>query len=504
MNNYRDDAPQILCDFLSYHETIKAHSQKTVDEYFLDLRNFFRYMKQSRDRSLRDTPWDEISILDVDIDFIRAITLTDIYGYLTYLSRDRAQQQNSVRTEYGLSAATRARKIATLRSFFNYLTNKAHLLEDNPVKELDSPKLRKNLPKYLTLDESLELLASVDGPHKERDYCILTIFLNCGLRISELVGLNKTDIHGDQLRVLGKGNKERMLFLNDACQRAAGGTLNYIRFTSLPNASAGRLYMNYASPSRPGAPATTTANYTAGGGLFIGQLSFVPKAGYQGQVNIPYTGYNTQGGSFSGNVTIDLYTSYCATPFYDVDSGAIKVDGTDIRNITRGSLRTSYGMVLQETWLRAGTIRDNIRMGKPEASEEEVILAAKEAHAHSFIKRLPNGYDTVITEDGGSLSQGQKQLLCIARVMLCLPPMLILDEATSSIDTRTEIKIQNAFARMMEGRTSFIVAHRLSTIREADIILVMKDGNIIEQGNHETLLAQKGFYATLYNSQFAG
>ena len=217
MNNYRDDAPQILCDFLSYHETIKAHSQKTVDEYFLDLRNFFRYMKQSRDRSLRDTPWDEISILDVDIDFIRAITLTDIYGYLTYLSRDRAQQQNSVRTEYGLSAATRARKIATLRSFFNYLTNKAHLLEDNPV---DSPKLRKNLPKYLTLDESLELLASVDGPHKERDYCILTIFLNCGLRISELIGLNLTDIQGDALRVLGKGNKVRIVYLNDACKTA--------------------------------------------------------------------------------------------------------------------------------------------------------------------------------------------------------------------------------------------------------------------------------------------
>ena len=220
MNNYRDDAPQILCDFLSYHETIKAHSQKTVDEYFLDLRNFFRYMKQSRDRSLRDTPWDEISILDVDIDFIRAITLTDIYGYLNYLSRDRAQQQNSVRTEYGLSAATRARKIATLRSFFNYLTNKAHLLEDNPVKELDSPKLRKNLPKYLTLDESLELLASVDGPHKERDYCILTIFLNCGLRISELIGLNLTDIQGDALRVLGKGNKVRIVYLNDACKTA--------------------------------------------------------------------------------------------------------------------------------------------------------------------------------------------------------------------------------------------------------------------------------------------
>ncbi len=189
--------------------------------------------------------------------------------------------------------------------------------------------------------------------------------------------------------------------------------------------------------------------------------------------------------------------------FYDVDSGQIKVDGTDIRDITRGSLRTSYGMVLQETWLRSGTIRDNIRMGKPEASEEEVVQAAKAAHAHSFIKRLPNGYDTVITEDGGSLSQGQKQLLCIARVMLCLPPMLILDEATSSIDTRTEMRIQNAFARMMEGRTSFIVAHRLSTIQEADIILVMKDGNIIEQGNHESLLAKKGFYADLYNSQFA-
>ena len=189
--------------------------------------------------------------------------------------------------------------------------------------------------------------------------------------------------------------------------------------------------------------------------------------------------------------------------FYDVDSGGSKVDGTDIRDITRGSLRTSYGMVLQETWLRAGTIRDNIRMGKPDAGPEEVEQAARASHAHSFIKRLPNGYDTLITEDGGSLSQGQKQLLCIARVMLCLPPMLILDEATSSIDTRTELKIQNAFAKMMEGRTSFIVAHRLSTIREADIILVMKDGNIIEQGSHRTLLDKGGFYAELYNSQFA-
>lgn len=190
--------------------------------------------------------------------------------------------------------------------------------------------------------------------------------------------------------------------------------------------------------------------------------------------------------------------------FYDVDSGSIRVDGRDIRDLTRGSLRTSYGMVLQETWLRAGTILDNIRMGNPQATEEEVVAAAKAAHAHSFIKRLPQGYHTVITEDGGSLSQGQKQLLCIARVMLCLPPMLILDEATSSIDTRTEIRIQKAFARMMEGRTSFIVAHRLSTIREADIILVMKDGNIIEQGDHESLLAQGGFYKELYNSQFAG
>ena len=189
--------------------------------------------------------------------------------------------------------------------------------------------------------------------------------------------------------------------------------------------------------------------------------------------------------------------------FYDVDEGAICVSGHDIREVTRKSLRESYGMVLQETWLKTGTIRENLVMGKPDATDEEVIAAAKASHAHSFIKRLPNGYDTVITEDGGNLSQGQKQLLCIARVMLCLPPMLILDEATSSIDTRTEIKIQQAFATMMKGRTSFIVAHRLSTIKEADVILVMKDGNIIEQGNHETLLAMNGFYANLYQSQFA-
>ena len=188
--------------------------------------------------------------------------------------------------------------------------------------------------------------------------------------------------------------------------------------------------------------------------------------------------------------------------FYDVNSGSIKVAGDDIKDVTRGSLRRSYGMVLQDTWLKNGTIRDNLKMGKPDATDEEMIAAARASHAHSFIKRLPQGYDTVLNEDGGSLSQGQKQLLCIARVMLCLPPMLILDEATSSIDTRTEIKIQEAFARMMKGRTSFIVAHRLSTIREADVILVMKDGHIIEQGDHDTLLAQGGFYSQLYNSQF--
>ena len=189
--------------------------------------------------------------------------------------------------------------------------------------------------------------------------------------------------------------------------------------------------------------------------------------------------------------------------FYDVDGGTVRVDGRDIRRLTRRSLRTSYGMVLQETWLKAGTIRENITLGRPDAPEDEIIAAARASHADGFIRRLPNGYDTVVTEDGGMLSQGQKQLLCIARVMLCLPPMLILDEATSSIDTRTELKIQEAFARMMQGRTSFIVAHRLSTIREADVILVMKDGRIIEQGKHDALLEQGGFYAELYNSQIA-
>ena len=189
--------------------------------------------------------------------------------------------------------------------------------------------------------------------------------------------------------------------------------------------------------------------------------------------------------------------------FYDVNSGAIKVSGKDIRKVTRESLRANYGMVLQETWLKQGTIRENIVMGRENATDDEVLAAAKASHAHSFIKRLPNGYDTVIGEDGGSLSAGQKQLLCITRVMLCLPPMLILDEATSSIDTRTEMRIQKAFATMMQGRTSFLVAHRLSTIQEADVILVMRDGKIVEQGNHEELLAANGFYKNWFDAQWS-
>ena len=220
MSDYRNDAPQILRDFLSYHETIKGHSQRTVDEYYLDLRNFFRYLKQVRDPSLRKLSLDEIDISDVDLEFVGSVTLTDIYGYMTYLSRDRVQHQNSPNSGYGLNAASRARKIATIRSFYSYLTNKMHLLRENPVKDMDSPKLKKTLPKYLTLDESVQLLDSVDGKNQERDYCILTLFLNCGLRISELVGLNLTDIQSETLRVLGKGNKVRILYLNEACQEA--------------------------------------------------------------------------------------------------------------------------------------------------------------------------------------------------------------------------------------------------------------------------------------------
>jgi len=220
MADYRTEAPQILRDFLAYHETIKAHSRRTVDEYFLDLRNFFRYLKQIRDPALSDKALDEIDIMDVDLAFVSSVTLTDIYGYMTYLSRDRILHHNSQNSEYGLNAASRARKIATIRSFYNYLTNKMHLLRENPVKDIDSPKLKKTLPKFLTLDESLQLLESVDGKNQERDYCILTLFLNCGLRISELVALNTNDIQGETLRVLGKGNKVRIIYLNDACQDA--------------------------------------------------------------------------------------------------------------------------------------------------------------------------------------------------------------------------------------------------------------------------------------------
>ena len=218
--DYRTEAPPILRDFLSYHETIKAHSQRTVDEYFLDMRNFFRYLKQVRDPSLKGRELSEIDIMDVDLDFVKSVTLSDIYNYMSYLSRYRAVHQNSRHSDYGLNASSRARKIATLRSFYNYLTNKAHLIESNPIKDIDTPKLMKTLPKYLTLDESLQLLESVDGKNRERDYAILTLFLNCGLRISELCGLNLNDIQDEALRVLGKGSKVRIVYLNDACLSA--------------------------------------------------------------------------------------------------------------------------------------------------------------------------------------------------------------------------------------------------------------------------------------------
>ncbi len=223
--DYRSDAPAVLVDFLSFHETIKAHSQRTVDEYYLDLRNFLRYMKRQRDASLADKDLAEIDIRDIDIPFIGSITLTDIYGYMSYLSRDREKFHNSSSSEKGLGAASRARKLASIRSFFNYLCNKTHKLEENPCKDIDTPKTKKSLPHYLTLNESLSLLQSVDGLNKERDYCILTLFLNCGLRISELIGLNLTDIQEDHLRVLGKGNKVRVVYLNQACKDALAAYL---------------------------------------------------------------------------------------------------------------------------------------------------------------------------------------------------------------------------------------------------------------------------------------
>ncbi len=223
--DYRADSPRILLDFLSYHETVKAHSQKTVDEYYLDLRNFFRYMKQLREPELSACEPEQIDIRDIGIEFIRSITLTDVYSYLAYLSRERPQRPNSEKSSKGLSAASRARKVATLRSFFNYLCNKVHLLQENPIQDIDSPKIRKTLPRYLTLDECVQLLEGVDGPNRERDLCILTLFLNCGLRISELIGLNRSDIQDDALRVLGKGDKVRIVYLNQACKNALAAYL---------------------------------------------------------------------------------------------------------------------------------------------------------------------------------------------------------------------------------------------------------------------------------------
>ena len=219
-NDYRTTAPALLRDFLVYHETIQGHSRRTVDEYYLDLRNFFRYIKILKGRAPRSAELDQIDIGDLDLDLARSVTISDVYSYMSYLSRDRAKHANSPGTGYGLEPSARARKIAAIRSFYKYLTNKAKLLSENPMQDLDSPRLKKSLPRYLDLDESLHLLESVDGPNQARDYCILTLFLNCGLRISELVSLNLTDVRGDQLRVLGKGNKERMIFLNDACKAA--------------------------------------------------------------------------------------------------------------------------------------------------------------------------------------------------------------------------------------------------------------------------------------------
>lgn len=223
--NYFTDAPSILRDFLTYHETIQGHSRKTVDEYFLDLRNFFRYIKIRKGRAPQHAALDEIAIDDVDLALAESVTLSDVYSYMNYLSRDRAKHANSPNTGYGLTPAARARKIATIRSFYKYLTNKAKLIKENPMQDMDSPRLKKSLPRYLDIDESIHLLQSVDGPNKERDYCILTLFLNCGLRISELVGLNLTDVRADQMRVLGKGNKERIVFLNDACQQSVADWL---------------------------------------------------------------------------------------------------------------------------------------------------------------------------------------------------------------------------------------------------------------------------------------
>ena len=250
MIDYRTQAPPILREFLSYHEIIKAHSKNTVDEYFLDLRNFFRYMKKIRNPELCDKKLDEIDIEDVDLDFASAVTMSEVYSYMLYLSRDRARHQNSDKTEYGLSATSRARKLMAIRSFYNYLTVKTHQLEVNPVRDMDSPKRKKTLPEYLTLEESVSLLESVEGKYQERDYCILTLFLNCGLRISELIALNLSDIQGEMLRVLGKGNKTRILYLNDACQEALRAYLEVRPPVSGKDANALFLSSRNTRPSR--------------------------------------------------------------------------------------------------------------------------------------------------------------------------------------------------------------------------------------------------------------
>ena len=240
MTDYRREAPEIIRSFLLYHETVKGHSRKTVDEYFLDLRTFFRYLKVSKGLAPRNAELEEISIQDIDIHFVKSVTLSDVYDYLGYLSRDRAQQQNAADTGYGLNANSRARKVATIRSFYKYLTVKAHLLEENPVQDLDSPKVMKSLPRYLSLEESQQLLSSVRGQNKVRDFCILTLFLNCGLRISELVSLNLSDVRSDHLRVIGKGNKERIVYLNDACVKALNAYL--LERRSKPSADARALF----------------------------------------------------------------------------------------------------------------------------------------------------------------------------------------------------------------------------------------------------------------------
>ena len=250
MSDYRVQAPPILREFLSYHEIIKAHSKGTVDEYFLDLRNFFRYLKKSRNPELYKGGMEEIDIADVDLDFVSAVTMRELYDYMLYLSRDRARHQNSVKTEYGLSAASRARKLMAIRSFYHYLTAKTHQLEENPIRDVDTPKRKKSLPEYLTAEESIRLLESVEGKYQERDYCILTLFLNCGLRISELIALNLSDIQGDTLRVLGKGNKTRILYLNEACQDALSAYLATRHPVSGKNADALFLSARDARPSR--------------------------------------------------------------------------------------------------------------------------------------------------------------------------------------------------------------------------------------------------------------